>query len=28
VAGDEDPTATALFGRYRGNDRLIYQREQ
>lgn len=28
VAGDEHPTATALFGRYRGNDRLIYQREQ
>lgn len=28
VAGDENPTATALFGRYRGNDRLIYQREQ
>lgn len=28
VAGDEDPAATALFGRYRGNDRLIYQREQ
>ncbi|WP_348729922.1 DUF6701 domain-containing protein [Rheinheimera texasensis] len=28
TAGDEDPSATALFGRYRGNDRLIYQREQ
>ena len=28
AAGDEHPTATALFGRYRGNDRLIYQREQ
>ncbi|MDZ7868027.1 MAG: DUF6701 domain-containing protein [Rheinheimera sp.] len=28
VAGDENPAATALFGRYRGNDRLIYQREQ
>lgn len=28
AAGDENPSATALFGRYRGNDRLIYQREQ
>lgn len=28
VAGDEDPSAEALFGRYRGNDRLIFQREQ
>ena len=28
TAGDENPSATALFGRYRGNDRLIYQREQ
>ena len=28
TAGDENPAATALFGRYRGNDRLIYQREQ
>ncbi len=28
VVGDEDPTAQALFGRYRGNDRLIFQREQ
>lgn len=28
VAGEENPAATALFGRYRGNDRLIYQREQ
>lgn len=28
VAGDEDPTSQALFGRYRGNDRLIFQREQ
>ncbi len=26
--GDEDPTANAWFGRYRGNDRLIYLREQ
>lgn len=28
TSGDEDPTAEALFGRYRGNDRLIFQREQ
>ncbi len=28
TAGDENPSATALFGRYRGNDRLSYQREQ
>lgn len=28
VVGDEEPTAQALFGRYRGNDRLIFQREQ
>jgi len=26
--GDELPSATAIFGRYRGNDRLIYWREQ
>lgn len=26
--GDEAPAATAIFGRYRGNDRLIYWREQ
>lgn len=28
TAGDENPSATAIFGRYRGNDRLIYWREQ